>query len=175
MCESFVGLKRRAGFSTVELIVVIVIAGILAAFVVPRFVEKDGFESRGYSDQAIAVVRHAQKTAIAQRRNVSVVITGERIAACYVAGCGVGQRVVAPFNLNAASGVSATNCLNDATWLCAGRPDGVSSLGSTAVEIVFNGLGRPDTGATITIPGAGAGDVTRQIVIEAETGYVRPA
>lgn len=175
MRASQIGHGRPAGFSTVELIVVIVIAGILAAFVTARFVEKDGFESRGYADQAIAVVRHAQKTAIAQRRNVVVVITADRIAACYDAACGAGQRVAAPFNLNAASGVSASRCLDDATWLCAGRPDGVAGLGTTQPAVTFNGLGRPDSNATITIPGAGAGDVTRQIVIEPETGYVHPA
>jgi MSHA pilin protein MshC len=154
---------------------VIVIVGILSAFIGARFVDKGGFESRGYADQAIAVVRHAQKTAIAQRRNVVVVITADRIAACYDAACGAGQRVVAPLNLNAASGVSATRCINDATWLCAGRPDGVAALSSIPATITFNGLGRPDSNATITIPGAEAGDVTRQIVIESETGYVHPA
>lgn len=163
--------SRAAGFTLVELVVIIVIAGILGAVVTARFVGRGGFESRGYFDEAITVVRLAQKTAIAQRRNVIVVVTVDRIAVCYVAACGAGTRVQTTSNLNRSSSMAA-NCLNDTTWLCAGRPDGVSPLGSTSATITFDALGRPTTPATITITGAEGGDITRQITIQAETGYV---
>lgn len=166
---------RLEGFTIVELVVTLIIVGVLAAVATARFVGTGGFESRGYTDQAITVVRHAQKTAIAQRRNVVVVVSANRIAVCYDAACGAGQRVAATQNLNRTGTTAATNCLNDAAWLCAGRPDGVQPIGSTAATITFDALGRPNTTATITISGAAAGDLTRQIIIEPETGYVRPA
>lgn len=168
------GRRGLAGFTLVELVVTMVVVAIVAAVATARFVGTAGFESRGYFDAAITVVRNAQKTAIAQRRNVIVVITADRIAACYVATCGASERVAAPLNLNRTSGTAAGNCLNDAGWLCAGRPGGVSPIGSTAATITFDALGRPSTAATITISGAESGDRTRPIEIELETGYVHP-
>lgn len=162
--------RRFAGFSLVELIVTIVIAGILAVVVAARFVGKGGFESRAYFDEAITVVRQAQKVAIAQRRNVVVVVTVDRIAVCYTAACVA--RVTTTASLNRSSTTTAANCLNDATWLCAGRPAGVSPINSTAANVTFDALGRPSTTATITISGAESGDIARQLVIQPETGYV---
>jgi hypothetical protein len=46
---------------------------------------------------------------------------------------------------------------------------------SSAATVTFDGLGRPSAAATITIIGSESGDRTRQITIQAETGYVSPA
>jgi MSHA pilin protein MshC len=158
---------RAWGFTTLELIVTLAIAGIVAAVAVSRLMGKEGFEDRGFYDQAITVIRYAQKTAIAQRRMVFAVATADRVAACYDAGCTAGQEVPAPFAFprtpSMASGL--VKCANNAAWLCAGAPDGVTV---SAATISFNGLGRPSAAATITVSGSPA----RSILVEAETGYV---
>jgi len=41
-------------------------------------------------------------------------------------------------------------------------------------NFTFDGLGRPSAPQTITLTSTIAGDPARQVVVEAETGYVHP-
>lgn len=166
--------SRRRGYTIAELIAVIAILGVLAAIAVPRFVGRESFDARGYYDLCQAVVRHAQKVAIAQRRTVYVDVSATRIAACYDAGCT--SRVPPPVDYFqgttpwGAANPTATHCADDPNWLCAGAPAGVSV--SPAVNFSFDGLGRPSLGALQVL--SVAGDVTRVFTVERETGYVHP-
>jgi MSHA pilin protein MshC len=148
--------RHGAGFSMVELIVTISIIGLLAAFTIPRFVSIQGFDSRGFHDEAIGVVRYAQKTAIAWRRTVFVCVTATEIRVGTASGC-------------AAAIVHPTK---ESGQLTATAPSGVT-LASVA-EFSFNGIGRPSAATTITFSSTIAGDPPRRIVVEAETGYVHP-
>jgi MSHA pilin protein MshC len=123
----------------------------------PRFVGRDAFASRGFHDEAQSVVRYAQKTAIAWRRPVFVCVTTTAVAAGTVSGCGT--LVVHP-----ATGAALTTT----------APAGVTL--SPAGNFSFDGAGRPNPNAQVTIAIAStiAGDPARQIVVEAETGYVHP-
>jgi MSHA pilin protein MshC len=56
---------RQCGFSLVELVAILIIMGILAAFAVPRFADVDRFAERGFFEEALAATRYAQKLAIA--------------------------------------------------------------------------------------------------------------
>lgn len=66
--------NRVSGFTLVELITVMVIVGILAVAVLPRFFTVSTFEDRGSADQVKSILRFAQKTAIAQHTPVSVTL-----------------------------------------------------------------------------------------------------
>lgn len=70
------GAVTQRGFTLVELITVMVIVGIMAVAVAPRFFEVSTFEDRGSVDQVKSILRFAQKTAIAQHRDISVEISG---------------------------------------------------------------------------------------------------
>jgi len=65
-------LAPQRGFTLVELIAVMVITGVLAAVALPRFFMRGSFDSRAFNDQIVSTLRYAQKTAIAQHRNVCV-------------------------------------------------------------------------------------------------------
>lgn len=148
------GPPELAGFTLVEIVVTVSIVGIIALVAVPRFVGTDTFKSRGFYDSAQSVVRFAQKTAIAWRRDVFVCVSANGISAGTAAGCGT--PVINPVT-NAA--------------LAATAPDGVTL---PALAFSFDSAGRPNpnSAVTITLTSTIPGDPARQIVIEAETGYV---
>lgn len=67
------------GFTLVELIMVVVILGVLAVFAAPKIFDKSTFTGRGLHDKTLALLRFAQKAAIAQRRTVCVTVNGTGI------------------------------------------------------------------------------------------------
>lgn len=151
---------RAAGFSLVELVAILAVIAVLAAFAVPRMVDRTGFESRGFFDQAQALVRYAQKIAIAQRQSppkspLYVVISASQIRICYDTGC------AAPVT-DPATGAA----------LAVTAPSGVTLAPATTFS--FTGSGTPSIGAqlAISVNSAGAGDTNRTFFVEAQTGYV---
>ncbi len=64
-------MKLFGGYSLFELIIVILLIGILAAYAVPRL-EIDAFQSKGFFQQSLSSIRFAQKQAIATGCNVQV-------------------------------------------------------------------------------------------------------
>jgi MSHA pilin protein MshC len=154
------GPENEAGFSLVELVATLGVISILAAFALPRMVDRSAFESRGFYDQAQGVVRYAQKIALAQRQSppktpVFVLITASQIRVCYDIACASSVRdstTGAPLTLNAPTGVSLT----------------------PATTFSFSGSGAPSFGAQlqVNVNSVGVGDVNRVFFVEAQTGYV---
>ena len=65
-------MKYQRGFTIVELVMTIVIMGILAAVVGPRFFTKSNFDERFYFEEVLSTVRYAQKLAVASGCRIQV-------------------------------------------------------------------------------------------------------
>lgn len=139
----------------VELILVMVIAGIIAAVAMPRLVGRNGFDTRGFADELAATVRFAQKLAIAQRRAVFVQITAADATLCYVATtpCPAASQAPGPGGEKPYTTTA---------------PDGVTIAPATTLG--FGASGSPDITAPLDLQVVGA--ATYRIRVERETGYV---
>jgi MSHA pilin protein MshC len=148
---------HQNGFTIVELIVVIVIVGIIAAVAVPRLVDNRTFASRDFYERSIAVVRHAHKVAVARRATTAPILV------CVTA-----------------TTISAGRGANCATLLP--NPVGSGNLSFTAPTGVtlsptgnysFDGLGQPSAAIVINVNSTIPGDPARQITVATPTGYVQ--
>ncbi len=122
------------GFTLVELIVVLIVVGILAVAVLPRFANRTDFDARGFYDGTLAVLRYAQKSAVAQRRTVCVsfgaAAVSLTISSVFGGACDTpltGPNGVAPYVLAAPSGVAFAPLPANFSFL----PSGAASLGQS--------------------------------------------
>ncbi len=73
-------LKSQKGFTLVELVLVIVLLGVMAAAIVPRFFNLTDFEERAYFDEVVAACRYAQKLAVVSGCDVRLVLSSAGFA-----------------------------------------------------------------------------------------------
>jgi MSHA pilin protein MshC len=59
-----VDIAGAGGYTLIELVVVMTVAGILAAYIAPRFWNQQSFSDRGYADEIGAALRATQKAAV---------------------------------------------------------------------------------------------------------------
>ncbi|MDP1607254.1 MAG: prepilin-type N-terminal cleavage/methylation domain-containing protein [Rhodocyclaceae bacterium] len=168
----------QRGFTMVELIVTMVIIGILAVVVLPRFDLLRGFDEIGYRDQVKATLEYARKAAVAQRRSVQVTIASTT-PPCSAAGdrcLAVAVQRQTPEGEGTASWVALTLPGSSASSIRV--PSAVTSFTGVS-PLDFDALGRPTgsancpTGTPVNFCFTITGDSTQIITVERETGYVR--
>lgn len=163
-------MSQCAGFTLIELIMVVVILGVLAVFAAPRILNNSDLYAKGFHDESLAYLRYAQKTAIAQRRTVCVTFPSSSSLALAIASttATLDCSTPAPSGMTGPKGDAASATLNAKAGF------GVTYSGTPAA-LNFNGLGQPTTSSGVallapqTIQVVG---VTNTITVEATTGYV---
>lgn len=166
-------MARQAGFTLIELVMVLVLTGILAVFVMPRLFDRT-LDERGLHDAVKAALQHARRAAVAQRRFVCVSVA---------AGTGAAGVLALRLDPVVRESVSTVNCTVPLALPAPGRGCAASnevcasrdvSLGGTSA-LIFDPLGRlvgsggavVGTAATVTV--SGQPDIT----VEPETGAVQ--
>lgn len=149
------------GFTLIELVMVLIILGLLAVFVLPRVQLTQGFDEVGFQNAVRATLEYARKSAVAERRHVRVTLGGNSLTLTIdnvgpeAAGAGTYPRALA-------LPTPDSHCGGAANQLCS---PGVALGGPATLD--FSPLGRPSAGATYTVTGQ------PDITVEAETGHVR--
>jgi MSHA pilin protein MshC len=74
----FSAAGAQTGYTVVELVVVLVVLGIVAANAMPRFFQVSSFEEMGYADELLGAVRYAHRLELSSRcdTRVSISTTG---------------------------------------------------------------------------------------------------
>ena len=148
----------NAGFTVVELVLVIVIIGILGAIAGPRFFDNSVFDERAYYDELASAIRYAQKVAVASGCRVRVSLgagTYELRQQAALGGHCDTTDVTFPQQLQLPSGQIMSGT----------APSGVTA--APPLIIVYDALGRTDLAADQTVNVG-----TWSLLIEAESGLV---
>ncbi len=152
-------MRRAGGFTMVELIVVMILIGVIAAIGVPRLIGDNGIAAAAFGDEVVSALRTAQKSAVAKRRLVCATVGSNAVT------------------LRIAAQAGATACDTDLDT--DSFKTGASGVAASVHALFFQPNG------TITLDAAGTqptrGTVTialdtrtvRSIVFEGSTGYVQ--
>ncbi|KAA3628789.1 MAG: prepilin-type N-terminal cleavage/methylation domain-containing protein [Proteobacteria bacterium] len=152
-------VRIHQGFTLLELIFVIVLAGVLAAVAGPRLFSSADLSARGFFDAAINSARYAQKLAVASGCNTRVQFTATGYALHQATTCG---------------GLTFTRIVPDPADGAPFADTAPAGVIVTASEVYFDAAGRPRNPATGALLGVSTDVViggSRTLRIEPESGY----
>jgi MSHA pilin protein MshC len=146
--------QHTAGFTMVELVVMLLVMGVMAAIAIPRFSDRNGINEMGFRDQLAAMLRQARKTASMRQNDVCVVINPVLATASAVfttnAVCDTSRPVPEP-------GGSQPFAID--------IPNGVTVGGALQLRFAPDGRPVPDLTRVVTVG-------NRSVTVSQETGLV---
>jgi len=152
--------RMSVGFSMLELVVVLVVVGALAAVALPRMLKLGDLDEPAFADEVASTLRYARKLATATRRVVCVSVASDgitltmdhRAPESYLSlSCAASPMVEIPGSHCAANKVCT--------------PSGVA-LSATPASFRFSGSGESNTDVTVTVG-------SKTLSINRFTGYIR--
>ncbi len=143
-------MRRGAGFTLVELVLVLVLVGVLATVAVPRLMDVGALRVRAHADTLQAELRDLHRQALLQRRPLTLTITDSGITATDAGGTVV-RALPCP--------AAATPCIAEAGPRSATFNAGHAARTSTS------------TGEALDIT-VSHGSTTRVLRLHAETGAI---
>ena len=165
-----------SGFTLIEMVVVLILTGILAAYALPNL-DLDNFRSQGFEQQSLAMIRYGHKQAIGSGCHVIITVNPNN---CTLDWNGTPVALGCPVLAMGDSDDNGNGLLdirNPASGLnnfC----DGSAPLDSSNLpsSFAYDGIGRPFAVIDINVPGAVSTAqtvdfVTSLHVIAAETGF----
>jgi len=144
-------MRRQAGYTLVELVVVLVLAGILAATLLPRFFDRQPYDEAGFYQELLSAARYAHTYALASGCNIQLRVAGGAYALQGSDSCtgsaDFNTPVIHPSRGDAFAGAA---------------PQGVNVNDFT---VYFDALGRASAAQNVTVG-------SRSFVIDAQSGHV---
>ena len=147
-------MNKNQGFTTIELVTVIIIVGILAVNIVPKFDGTSSYQAHTHRAQLIAALRLTQQRAMQQTGSINtnqsychrLVVEGARY--------GIDNRVALDCSIQ---NINAANWVPDLTGHIVEQGNNITYLvdGTRSKTITFDWLGRPgedcNNGCVITV------------------------
>ena len=145
--------KQQSGFTLIELIMVIVVLGILAAFALPRFANfsnqarTSSMEGLAGSLRSASAIAHSAQLAAGASESTSVTLEGTSIAMAN--GYPTVLGIIAAAQVDGFDTTPTTPAASDTTVTF--KPTGYSASGSTKCEVTYTPSTNASTAPSIVV------------------------
>jgi MSHA pilin protein MshC len=153
------------GFTVVELVMALVIAGVLAVIAGPKFFSTVSYQRKVYYDQVLNSVRYARKLAVATNSYIQVDLTSTSITLRSRTGSVCGSPTFQ----------AITDPANRTSGYVKAAPGSVTLSFSANWPIYFNGLGQALRASDCTVISTGTVTISggNTVTVIGETGLVQ--